>query len=416
MYAEEVERECPQCHAVIPVHRGYVTWCEHCNWNVQPFQKEGPHNLFEALYQRVGRKAGQAMFNKMTRAKSLQPSLTVPKLLAFTIALGIHAFTLFLFLLGVGVIISTWFNLIFFVLGMVCIGIVWVLRPQLQSELEGDAIEREDFPNLYKLVDDVAEGLGTRRISSIVIDNRFNAAFGRPGWRRTDILHLGMPLFAVLSSQERVALLGHELGHGANGDATRSMVVGTALNSMNAWYKLLHPDCLWDRRGGPINIIAGLLTNLLLLGASQIAKLWLYLLAHLLWQDKQRAEYLADYMAAKAGGTHAALGGLQKLHMGDSVQMAARRFYLNNMKSDLYAELKRHVDTIPKHEIDRIAQVERLLASRLDATHPPTAYRIAFLQAHEVAEPMITVDEERAALIEQELQKVKQTLQTRPSR
>lgn len=29
------EKECPQCHAMMPVASKYVTWCDQCGWNGQ---------------------------------------------------------------------------------------------------------------------------------------------------------------------------------------------------------------------------------------------------------------------------------------------------------------------------------------------------------------------------------------------
>lgn len=40
---------------------------------------------------------------------------------------------------------------------------------------------------------------------------------------------------------------------------------------------------------------------------------------------------------------------------------------------------------MPEHEWKRLRAVARLEASRLDATHPPTAYRVGLLEARTVA-------------------------------
>jgi hypothetical protein len=57
-------RQCPQCEAVIAVQAGYPVWCDQCTWNLQPRQAEPPRNIFETLYASIGRKHGQALFNK----------------------------------------------------------------------------------------------------------------------------------------------------------------------------------------------------------------------------------------------------------------------------------------------------------------------------------------------------------------
>jgi len=46
--------------------------------------------------------------------------------------------------------------------------------------------------------------------------------------------------------------------------------------------------------------------NLLQLGIAQLIWLSILALSHLLYRDSQRAEYLADYLAATVSGTEAA--------------------------------------------------------------------------------------------------------------
>jgi hypothetical protein len=41
--------------------------------------------------------------------------------------------------------------------------------------------------------------------------------------------------------------------------------------------------------------------------------------------------------------------------------------------------------------------------SRLDTTHPPTVYRVGFLQAHRVAQPKVTLGADDAARLDREL-------------
>ena len=40
--AEVKEQECPECSAKLPVYKGFVTWCDNCNWNVKPYKAEKP--------------------------------------------------------------------------------------------------------------------------------------------------------------------------------------------------------------------------------------------------------------------------------------------------------------------------------------------------------------------------------------
>ena len=399
-------QKCPQCHTTVPVHTGFVSWCNHCKWNVMPHEMGQPQNAFEALYQRIGSQMGKGLFDRMSRAQDLRPTLTPSKVAAFIVAGLVHSFSLLLFVGGVAIVISAWPHIFVVIVGLFLVAMSWVLRPHIQSLPTENLASREDFRALYNLADRVSEALDARKIDIIVLDDDFNAGFTRAGWSKKDVVYLGLPLFAILKPQERVALLGHEIAHGANGDPTRSFFVGSAVYSLNRWYMLLHPDELWDPRGSIITIISTFVSNLVLFGLSQVAKFWLYLLAHLLFRDMQRAEYLADHMAAQASGTQAQLGMLQKIHMADTVQMTIRRFYLNNANGNLFDVLKAQVANVPKRELERIEQVERILSSRLDATHPPTAYRIDLLNTHVINEPKVVLSEDESRLIDVELKKI----------
>src|SRR5207245_1727540 len=65
------EAICPECGARIPVHPDFVTWCDRCNWNLQPIQPAPPRNRVERLYLRLGRRRSRALFEELTRRGSL---------------------------------------------------------------------------------------------------------------------------------------------------------------------------------------------------------------------------------------------------------------------------------------------------------------------------------------------------------
>ena len=98
-----------------------------------------------------------------------------------------------------------------------------------------------------------------------------------------------------------MALLGHEIAHGVNGDSTRSFIVGSALNALEEWIVflrgLLNHAATWGE------ILSGSVTWILSIPFALLQSL----LAHLLWLDKQRSEYFADYLGSTISGTDAAL-------------------------------------------------------------------------------------------------------------
>ena len=72
----------------------------------------------------------------------------------------------------------------------------------------------------------------------------------------------------------------------------------------------------------------------------------------------------------------------------------------------MFEVLRSKVENIPPRERERLARVARLAASRLDATHPPTAYRIQLLQARPAGQPEFMISAEDNEAIERELGKL----------
>lgn len=402
-------RDCPVCQATLPVHDGYVTWCDQCGWNVHPQQVQA-RNIFEAMYLRLGQKQSRALLEHYRRAEALRPSLSLSKLLALLFAGAIHVTTL-TFAIGGGLMFFLdWPNLVAITGGILCVGIAWVIRPRF-GRLPDPIVSRVESPVLYSFVDIVSDSLGAPRVSGIVVNERFNAGFAKLGWRRKGILFLGLPLWSILAGQEKVALVAHELAHSINGDSTRSFFVGSAVNSLAQWYGLLHPRIIWDPATGPGGL-ALIPFNLVKLALARLAWLGAYILAHLLWRDSQRAEYLADALGASTGGTEAMLSLLDKLHFGSSFVTTLRSVALGrDTTRDYYQEFQQRVATVPERELERVRRVQEMEYSRLDATHPPTTYRIELLRSHYVSHPRVEFSKTDLEQVEEELLPLRGQLQ-----
>ena len=410
--ADVVAQFCPECNAVIPVHSGYVAWCNKCGWNLQPFVPDVPLTLFESTYEALGRRFGKSLFEQLRRAESLRPRLTPARALAYGVAGLVHLFTLVVAALGAGLIVAAWPNIFAVGFGLFLLGVAFVLLPRRAKPYDPeDAVARAEYPTLYKLADEVARALHTRPVDVIVVFADFNAGFAQVGWRRRQVLYLGLPLFNTLSGPERVALLGHELAHGVNGDPNRGRVVGAALQSLQRWYYMLHPGIIVDT-SSTIGFIM-IPVNLLMLGLATLARIYGEGLLHLLWRDKQRAEYLADALGAQVSGTEPALRLMQKLHLGEVCHLAVRRVLLTRSGQDVFAEMQREMARVPARELERIQRIEQLEGSRLNATHPPTVYRIRMLEAHPVPRPAVTWSAADDDALARELDPARRRLQVR---
>jgi Zn-dependent protease with chaperone function len=106
-------------------------------------------------------------------------------------------------------------------LGLMAIATFWV-QPTPLSDLE---IYRADFPELFRLIDELSDRLKAPKIHHIVINYDHNAAIYQTphlGWQEWhhNYLVLGLPLLQSLSPEQFKATLAHELGHLANNDSS----------------------------------------------------------------------------------------------------------------------------------------------------------------------------------------------------
>jgi Zn-dependent protease with chaperone function len=395
--------ECPTCAASIPSDPRFVPWCGQCGWNLQPREGGRPATLIETLYTRMGRTLSKRLYEEVRRHSGQRSSLTLSRFLAFAVAACVHLVTVACVVGGAFLIVTHWFHIAIVAVGGLLLGLGWLLRPSF-ARLPGNILPKERIPTWYQVADAVAQGVGVPPVHGIVLTAEFNASFAQLGFlHRKAILRLGVPLLTVLDTDARVALLGHELAHGVNRDPRRGFFIGSAVNTLGNWYGILRPARMFDRRLYGIEALGALLANVILLALSVVPWAGAFILIHLLWRDSQRAEYLADRLATRAAGTTAVLRLLDALHLHSTVDVTLRRLAVAHSKADFFLELREHVAALPERERERIRRVERLEDSRLDATHPPTAFRIDLITAGPVASAAVTLNVIDAQLLDNEL-------------
>jgi heat shock protein HtpX len=407
---ETTEQLCPSCAASIPVHHGYVTWCE-CGWNLKPYESEPPTTAFERLQMRFGEAMGDNLFESLMRTESLAPSLTISRIAAYALAVPVHLTTLMFAVLGLVLITWGWPHVMAICFGAVSLLAAWLTRPKVGRFPGKEIAPRERYPVLYGIVDDVAAALGTSPVDGIIFSEQYNASMQRLGLRRRRLMTLGIPFIATLSDEERLAVIGHELGHVINGDCNRGFFVGSALSSLGLWYEVVLPDRIIMRGYGYVGL-AMIPVNLALYLLAGFLWGWLYSLVHLIYRDSQRAEYLADYLAAEAAGTDAKVRALAKLKLNYLYDYSVQRAATNGGRP-LFAELEYQLSVLPARELERLKRAAMLDRSRIDATHPPTGRRIAFLQARHNGAPKVTIDPERSRLLAAELARLHPTIEKR---
>jgi hypothetical protein len=391
---------CPNCGTEIPVFAGARAWCERCDWNVGGETPDQDESFFERQYALISRRYAKATLETLKAAPivNLRPRWTIHKAIAFGPAASVHLLTLTLLVTGIVIIAIGFpaFASIFW--GAVLCALVWLMRPKPGKVPSRDLADQMDFPALYVFVNQIAKDLGGRPVSKIVVDERFNAAYGVLGWRRVPVLWIGLPLWMALRPQERVALLGHEIAHGVNRDGTRGFIVGSAVNALDEWIALLRDP----------SHIGGYVVWILSIPFAAVQSL----LAQLLCLDKQQAEYFADYLASTISGTEAIVGFLRRTGCHEHLHEVLLRSAYGTSQSGAHilGVFRERIASLPDREWQRLARASQREGARLDASHPPTAYRIEFLNAHMVAKPKIVATEDTMRTIDAELKAVQEIL------
>ncbi|MGI5457291.1 M48 family metallopeptidase [Streptomyces sp. CA-249302] len=410
---EQTVRPCPECGAEIRADRRFTTWCAACDWNLEPDGRDEEKGRLQRLRHRLAQQYGEGLLADLSTSDERQRTgRTTAGVLAYAIALTVHAVTAALVVGGLWLLIVGRGGFLM-VAGILLLALAWPLRPRL-NRLPSDArvLSRDAAPELYALIDEIAGALGTQSVDVVVVDARANASVTLLGLRRR-LLTLGLPLWEVLTPQERIALLGHELGHFTNGDTRHGAVVGTAYKSLTTWHYFLAPIERPTITEAFINVVY-LLPRWLITGL-------LTLLELLTSRDSQRSEYLADAAAARAASTEAAVGLMDRLLVTGSItttlyrEVNGRRMRRSGRVTaedaqGVWEALADHMDSIPESEYERRRRVGERHGHSVDGTHPPTHLRRGLLLGATPVPALVTADAERVGRIGAELGDTREAL------
>jgi Zn-dependent protease with chaperone function len=316
-------------------------------------------------------------------------------------AFALHLSVVACLLVGIWLCVRDFPNLTI-LFGLVLILIAAELRPRFGRIGQNDVeVTRQDAPELYALAERVAAAVDAPPPQLICVNEDFNASSGAVGFRRRRVLTLGLPLWGALGPQERLALLGHELGHFVNGDVRRTLLTQPMYTMLPAVRTMLLPS-----RGaatGPMAWVGErmwrMLASVLRVGVvgAHVVLLWLA------QRDSQRAEYLADALAEKVGGSAAVLDLLDKIHLADPVLVVLRRSARRKESASEWPgaaaqAVTETVDTMPlRHQLGVRTDVS------LIASHPPTALRSRLIRSRPRTAATIRLDAHSADLIDKEL-------------
>jgi Zn-dependent protease with chaperone function len=414
----ETVRQCPDCgHTVRTDHR-FTAWCSECEWNLDPEPPdEEDQGRIDRLRRTLAQRHGQELHAEVTSGATLKPHRDTAAVLAQAVSLCVHGFTVALVVGGVLLATLGW-GTAAPVFGVLLLLLAVLLRPRFGA-LPDDlpVLRRADAPRLFDLLDDIAAVAGTAGVDTVVVSAAANAGVTTCGIRQRRLLEIGLGLWEVLTPQQKVALLGHELGHYASGDTRRGLVTFNALRSLATWHYLV--------RRTPDPTIGEMFVNACYFLPRCIVLGLLMLLDQLTLRAAQRGEYLADTVAARAGSTEAAVELMDRLLVVGSVESALRReANTRQMRRagdtshreawrGLWERLAAHAESIPEHEIERQRRLSARRGHAVDTTHPPTHLRRACLLTAVPLPASVTADDARLAAVGDELAGARELLARR---
>lgn len=393
---------------MMPVNDGLPSWCEHCNWGVKSDPTLTDDGFLARQYIRAGESYGRSVLEslKSASADDLRPRWTPSKVVGFLVAACVHALSVLTVAAGIMLIATQYTEALLLFLGIAMCLFGWMMRPKPGSVPTEDVVDQKEFPALYAFVNSIARELGGRPVNHIVVNEDFNAYYAVVGWQRSSVLGIGLPLWTSLAPQECVALIAHEIAHGVNGDGTRNFIVSSALNALDGWISFLRAP--YHNAVGFVEVLSACATWVL----SYPFALAQGLLVQLLIFDKQKAEYFADYLASTISGTAAAVMTLQRSSCGEHLHdvLLKNAYSSSQSGASILHRFRTRIRTLPDREWQRLARATQLESARLDASHPPTAFRIEFLNAHQVATPKVLATEASMLEIDRELSTLEERL------
>ena len=390
---------CPKCKGRLAPVSAVPTWCTSCEWRLGVFDAQrAPRQWAFRLGDRVDHWIAFRL-NRRRYASSAGRSIGYRGNPFVRVALWLLAVPMLLvgpvcvvygcYLMATGPALSPVLGFVLVLAGAPTLW-PWPWRRHRRG-WEQWPVGPAEAPAFFALIGRVAAAAGAPMPHEIVLDHHVDAYTTVRGLRRRRVLAVGLPLWASLAEQERIVLLAHELGHFVNHDSRRGLVVGGGLRALRTIMNVLG---LTPRRG--FWLIAPFLFVL-------TVALWLISTAMLvlIGQDSQRAEYLADQIATRVGGSAAASTAFDALIVASRLYpaMAAGRQDRADPKSWRAAAL--HAQS--RVDIDLARQLSLREQASLLFSHPPFGLRGRMVRSRPACEPEVTFTAQEWAAADVEL-------------
>jgi Zn-dependent protease with chaperone function len=371
-------RPCPSCGAAVPDGPTFTTWCDGCGWNVDGGDPADPRprHVFARLHQRIVDRAAGRVHARLAAAPDDVRSGS-PRRAAVALASAVILGCV-LAVAGIAwwaLTLPGWWRLV--ALGVLAFAVVALAPRPARLDDRSLVVEPDVSPHLHALVDDLAGKVGVATPAEVRVDTSYNMAVLLQGWRLRPTLLIGLPLWSALEPAERLAILGHELGHLRGRDTHASQVVWAGQQLLHGITEVLWPFdadehiALWSWR--PLLWVTNAFQRLVALPFLGLS----LALSRLDATTRQRNEYLADRRATAVAGTEAMVAALAGVLGPDrglvSASAAMRR---GEDPWSAFEGLPRR----PEREVERLCRLSELEGHHAGDSHPPTHLRIALVR------------------------------------
>jgi Zn-dependent protease with chaperone function len=344
-----------------------------------------------------------------------RPAGPLRTVLAVVVAAPVHLMTLAVAALG---ILLLWPGTSTFqkILGAGCLVFAYGLRPTLRDgKPDGTVIDLRRSPETAALVREVAGAVHGAAPTRVEVSSALTADLRLMGLRDR-VLSISAPLWLALTGQERLALLGHELGHVARGDMWLRRYLDGALHTLREWQGFTAPYrpgmaltpenqiLAVSSSGGNVvvqNAATGIIADivsLLLWPARVLLGGYRGGLERLTAPSRRQEALHADMAAARVAGTDGAVGLLEVLLALPAVETSANRAVSN--RSDIAAAIAERMAAFDAGQRRALRHGD---AGAAVEGHPATLERLQVVQAEARVEPAVRVSAERWAAVDAEL-------------
>jgi hypothetical protein len=83
--ADPTYQRCPECGKTVPVDRRFVTWCEHCEWNVDPGAKD--LDPVPGWQVRLETRLADTLYRELERGRIQRPGWDLARVTAYLLSL-----------------------------------------------------------------------------------------------------------------------------------------------------------------------------------------------------------------------------------------------------------------------------------------------------------------------------------------